>query len=110
MDKNKISLLDLENILLKQKENVFIEGLRHGTMRVELYIPNKIDYQQPHDQDELYFIISGSGILKLEGNNIECKENDVIFVPAKTNHMFENFTNNFKTYVVFYGKNGGEKI
>lgn len=39
----------------------FVELLRHGSMRTELYAPRGHDPQQPHAQDELYFIQRGSG-------------------------------------------------
>ena len=36
------------------------------------------------------------------------KENDVLFVPAGIEHRFENFTDDFATWVIFYGEKGGE--
>jgi len=32
-----------------------------------------------------------------------------LFVPAGIEHRFENFTSDFATWVIFYGKEGGEK-
>ncbi len=33
---------------------------------------------------------------------------DVLFVPAKVAHRFEDFSNGFATWVMFYGPSGGE--
>jgi quercetin dioxygenase-like cupin family protein len=34
---------------------------------------------------------------------------DVLFVPAGTIHRFEEFTDDFRTWVIFYGPPGGER-
>jgi mannose-6-phosphate isomerase-like protein (cupin superfamily) len=33
---------------------------------------------------------------------------DVLFVRAGNEHRFENFTDDFATWVIFYGPDGGE--
>jgi len=37
----------------------FVTAFGHGTMSVEVFAPRGIDNQQPHRQDELYFVMSG---------------------------------------------------
>ncbi len=37
----------------------FAKAFDSGKMRVLLYTPKEIDKQQPHEQDEVYVIISG---------------------------------------------------
>lgn len=83
--------------------------LRHGTMRTELYAPRGHDPQQPHAQDELYFIISGAGDFLQAGTRHRFQPGDAFFVPAGQEHRFENFSNDFATWVVFWGPPGGEK-
>jgi hypothetical protein len=39
----------------------FVTLLQRGTLSVELYAPQGGDRQTPHDQDELYVVISGHG-------------------------------------------------
>jgi mannose-6-phosphate isomerase-like protein (cupin superfamily) len=36
------------------------------------------------------------------------KPHDVIFVPAGMEHRFEGFSDDFQTWVVFWGPTGGE--
>ena len=43
----------------------FASAMSHGSMSVELYAPFTSDPQTPHVQDELYFIISGTGVLAI---------------------------------------------
>lgn len=84
------------------------EVMRHGTMSVEIFAPKEQDFQTPHEQDELYFIVSGSGEFWLKGETMPFGAGDVIFVPAGVEHRFTGFTPDFVTWVVFYGPNGGE--
>jgi len=77
-------------------------------MSVEIYRPVNTDTQTPHLQDELYVIISGSGEFFNNGERSAIRQGDVLFVPAGVEHRFENFTNDFATWVIFYGPNGGE--
>ena len=76
--------------------------LENGEMYTEIYEPQKVDLQQPHDQDEIYVVISGSGIFYNNGERRPFKTGDLIFVPAGIEHRFEDFTDDFKTWVIFY--------
>jgi len=87
----------------------FFIGLRHGTMRVELYKPCGHDSQQPHLQDELYIVLRGSGTFSKAGVVRPFNAGDVIFVEAKTEHRFETFSEEFETWVIFWGRDGGER-
>ena len=86
----------------------FATVLENGSMIVEIYQPIGKDHQTPHTQDELYVIISGSGEFLNDGKITEFKTGDVLFVPAGVEHRFEKFTEDFKTWVIFYGTLGGE--
>lgn len=87
----------------------FIEAFRHGTLIVELYAPRGHDPQAPHDRDEVYFVISGSGDFLVAGERAPFRAGDALFAGAHVEHRFENFSDDFCTWVVFYGPIGGEK-
>ncbi len=87
----------------------FLPVFEHGTLSVEVYKPEKIDLQQPHTRDEVYVIISGSGEFLNGGVKMNFSPGDFLFVPAGVEHRFENFTDDFSTWVIFYGPEGGEK-
>ena len=87
----------------------FVKLMEHGTMSVEYYAPVNIDDQTPHRQDELYVIATGSGIFYRDGERVPFNIGDVLFVPAGMEHRFEDFTEDFATWVIFYGPGGGER-
>ena len=95
---------------LTLRNEVYTTLFEHGTLAIEVYKPNKIDLQQPHDRDEAYIVISGSGTFYNDGNRVSFSEGDFLFVPAGIEHRFENFTDDFSTWVIFYGPKGGEAI
>ncbi len=84
------------------------EGLAHGSMRTLLFKPKGKDVQQPHLQDEIYIILSGSGSFSKRGETRPFQAGDVIFVEAGAEHRFESFSEDFATWVVFWGPEGGE--
>ena len=77
-------------------------------MSVELYAPRGVDPQTPHAQDELYIIHAGVATLVCEGEHSHCAAGTVHFVPAGADHHFESFSEDFATWVVFWGPAGGE--
>ena len=94
--------------LLPADEERYVECGHHGTMTLGMYAPYKQDLQQPHDQDELYFILSGSGTFVTGNDKYSFNPGDALFVAAGAGHRFEDFTDDFSAWVVFWGKTGGE--
>jgi len=94
--------------LLKQGGNLFTEVFKHGSLSVEYYKPEKIDKQTPHTRDEIYVIATGSSEFYNDGKTVSVKPGDFLFVPAHAEHRFLNFTDDFATWVFFYGPEGGE--
>ena len=86
----------------------FITLFRHGTLEVEIYKPEKVDRQKPHSRDELYVVISGSGFFVNGTERHPFEAGEVLFAAAGVEHRFEDFTDDFATWVFFYGPEGGE--
>lgn len=86
----------------------FAVAFAHGTMSVELYASRGRDHPTPHPRDELYIIVTGRGDFVHGARRDAFGPGDVFFVPAHMEHRFENFTDDFATWVVFYGPAGGE--
>jgi mannose-6-phosphate isomerase-like protein (cupin superfamily) len=71
---------------------------------VRLYAPIGSDYPQtPHVRDELYVIACGTGKFTSAGETETCGEGDVFFVPGGGEHGFSDLSDNFSTWVVFFG-------
>src|SRR3546814_3177351 len=82
--------------------------LSHGSMTVKYYAPRDIDRQTPHAQDELYVVAKGEGWFASGGERRRVGVGDVLFAPAGREHRFEDFTEDFGVWVIFYGPEGGE--
>lgn len=82
--------------------------LEHGTLELGYYKPDGVDPQDPHDRDEVYIVQSGSGYFVVEDDRQSFQAGDALFVPAFVVHRFEDFTDDFAAWVIFYGPQGGE--
>jgi mannose-6-phosphate isomerase-like protein (cupin superfamily) len=49
------------------------------------------DRQEPHEWDELYFLLEGSGTLDVEGEKHPLGEGAAAFVAARAAHRFEDY-------------------
>jgi mannose-6-phosphate isomerase-like protein (cupin superfamily) len=49
------------------------------------------DTQQPHEWDELYFVLEGRGTLDVEGEKHPLEEGAAAFVAAHAAHRFEDY-------------------
>jgi Cupin domain len=46
------------------------------------------DHQEAHEDDELYVVLAGSGVLTVESETIPVEEGKAAFVPAGADHRF----------------------
>ena len=100
---------------LAQADARFVLLFEHGTLQVEMYVPRgpsgeKIDPQQPHTRDEIYVVAQGCGIFFDGDARRRCQVGDLIFAPAACEHRFEDFSDDFAVWVMFYGPEGGEAM
>jgi mannose-6-phosphate isomerase-like protein (cupin superfamily) len=63
-------------------------GLEVG---VYVLVAPEPDRQQPHDDDELYVVLEGYGVLEIEGEDVELREGKATFVPAGADHRFVGY-------------------
>jgi mannose-6-phosphate isomerase-like protein (cupin superfamily) len=49
------------------------------------------DRQQPHEDDEVYVVLEGSGVLEVEDERLELREGHAVFVPAGAEHRFVGY-------------------
>ena len=60
-------------------------GLEIG---VYVLVAPEPDRQQPHDEDEVYVVLEGSGVLEVEDTATALSEGMALFVPAGAEHRF----------------------
>ena len=85
------------------------EIFRHGSLQVEIYRPAGTDPQSPHTRDEAYVVIGGTGTFVIQEDRLAFGPGDFLFAPARVPHRFEDFSDDFAVWVLFYGPEGGER-
>lgn len=60
-------------------------GLELG---VYVLVAPEPDRQAPHEDDELYVVLDGHGVLEVEGKSIRLETGQAVYVPAGAQHGF----------------------
>lgn len=76
---------------------------RGDDVTVEIFVPRGRDTQQPHDRDELYIVVSGTGNFRRGDTIVAFGPGDLLHAPAHVPHRFEAFSEDFTVWVIFYG-------
>ena len=98
---------DLDTYLEKIKNNnsyfqTFInkDSLAAGVLVLK---PGEEDTQTPHDSDEVYYVISGNGFLKIKDKNYKVSKDKLFFVAKDVEHCFHGNTKELKVLYFFGG-------
>ncbi|HWD28497.1 MAG TPA: cupin domain-containing protein [Rhizomicrobium sp.] len=59
--------------------------------------------QVPHLRDELYFVATGTGRYRVEDKVTDVGPGDLLFAAARVAHGFEDISQDFTVWVLFYG-------
>ena len=62
--------------------------------------PGEEDTQEPHESDEVYFIIKGDGFLKIKNKDYTVEPNKMYFVGKEIKHFF--FGNKTELVVLYF--------
>lgn len=88
---------------LEDGDQDYLEVLSTDSMRVELaHYPNPAP-KTPHKEDELYVIISGSGMVNVGDETYAVDEGDVVYVEQGLEHDFFDIEEEITALVVFTG-------
>lgn len=89
--KEKAQSFELDDLLAKIGDDEYfndflrVRDLEAGVLRLR---PGEEDTQTPHDADELYYVVQGSGYIWVGGEHKAVKKGSIVFVPAKVSHYF----------------------
>ena len=83
-------------------------ALKRGTLDIRLSVPLPPNRQTPHEQDEIYCVIRGHGVLVHEDRHTRFGPGDILFVAAGVDHHYADFSADLALWRVFYGVAGGE--
>ncbi|GAA0295452.1 cupin domain-containing protein [Streptomyces polychromogenes] len=84
-------------------DGAYLQFLRERNMSVGLYSldAGQSDPQQPHRQDEVYFVVSGRASITVGEETTTVANGSVVYVPAGVPHKFHHITEPLKVMVVF---------
>ena len=83
--------------------NLWMEFLRVPALSAGIYrLPaGSADPQQPHTEDEIYYVIGGAGSFTCEGATIPAVAGSTIYVAAHAEHRFHDITEDLTILVLF---------
>ena len=102
MDGEVYGLSDLRSRLLEGGD-LYLEFLRVESMSAGLYaLPaGGVDPQDPHSEDEVYYVISGRAAINIAGQVRSVQAGSVIFVAKNIEHGFVDIDEDLEVLVLF---------
>jgi len=96
---------DIEKIIQSAAEagDRFHEFLRVPALSVGLYHlkAGEKDPQNPHLQDEVYYVLSGRATLLMGDKELEASEGSILYVEAEQAHQFVDIQEDLQVLVFF---------
>lgn len=88
----------------------YLEFLRVPDLSAGLYIlaPGQPDLQQPHTEDEVYYVVAGAGRITVGDEVRDVRAGSIVFVAATVPHRFHDITDEL-TLLVFFGPAEGAR-
>ena len=88
---------------LDDEDESFIEFLRRDSMSLGVYRldAGATDPQDPHTEDEAYYIVSGTGKIQIGEDTHSVEKGDIIFVEREVEHCFFDIEEDLVTLVFF---------
>jgi mannose-6-phosphate isomerase-like protein (cupin superfamily) len=89
--------------LERRTGDLYLEFLRRDSMSCGLYVleAGAADPQEPHQQDEVYAVLSGRGRLLVDGDDRPVGPGSVAFVARTVPHRFHDLTERLSVLVFF---------
>ena len=86
-----------------QSDSQYLEFIRKPSLSVGLYMlsAGAIDQQEPHTEDEVYYIVSGRASIQVANESRPVEAGSVVFVQANVDHRFHTITEDL-TILVFF--------
>ena len=63
--------------------------------------PGQEDTQEPHDSDEVYFVLQGDGFLKIKDKDYAVSKEKLFFVGKNIEHQFHSNSKTLKALYFF---------
>jgi mannose-6-phosphate isomerase-like protein (cupin superfamily) len=100
-----VNPFEIEDVIARQEAGagIYREFIREESMSVGVatFAAGELDTQDPHDEDEIYYVVRGEGAIEIDGVDHPVRPGSVVFVGAEVDHRFHSVTEDIKTLVVF---------
>ena len=93
---SNFKIFDLDTFLSNfPKSKYFVNVMNTLDMEVGIIKlkKNQKDTQQPHESDEIYYVISGIGKIVIDGSEQDVNPGKIIYIPKNIPHSFQTTTN-----------------
>ena len=102
-------VFDLEELLEKKSSMgpPYLEFLRVPTLSCGIFTlkAGSKDMQNPHDEDEVYYVVSGRARVRVAGEERAVRPGSVLYVRATAEHSFFEIEEDM-TMLVFFASGG----
>ena len=94
----------------EQLKESWLEFLRVPSLSVGLYAlsAGEVDPQGPHTEDEVYYVVSGRGSIRVNSEDREIEPGTVVYVKADVEHRFHTITEDLTLLVFFAPAEGSQ--
>lgn len=101
-----LEAFDIDDLEARRAESgrAYLAFLRRDTLHCGIYVlkAGATDGQQPHDEDEVYYVLEGTGKFTVDGEKtVDAKKGAVLFVAAHARHRFHDIDTDLKLLVFF---------
>jgi len=88
---------------VREEGKAYVEFLRTKDLSLGVYrLPSGAgDSQQPHAEEEIYYVASGRARFRAAERDVEVRAGDILFVPAKEPHHFHDIGEDLELLVFF---------
>ena len=105
MSESSWQVFDLESVKsrLTGKEVEYLEFLNVPALNCGIYFlaAGSTDMQAPHDDDEVYFVLSGKARMKLADQERDVGPGSLLYIGATTEHSFFEIKEDMTLLVMF---------
>ena len=88
---------------LRERGKAYVEFLRTKSLSAGVYVlpAGGVDSQTPHNQEEVYFVVSGRARFSNGVRDEVVKAGDILFLSAKEPHRFHEISESLELLVLF---------
>ncbi len=99
---NAFELPDLDRQRMEAGK-LYLEFLRTPALSLGLYVlpAGGVDAQQPHKEEEVYYVVSGRAMVRVDDEDRSVQPGSVIFAPPGLPHRFHSITEDLRLVVFF---------